>query len=159
MARPGPAPKPTAQKIREGNPGRRPLNDDEPKPPVPISLAPPEWLDDIAKDEWRRLAEELESQNMLTTWDTQTFAAYCESYSMYRQAVVGVRKDGAVQECKTGYKQVSAWMAVLKDSRREMVKIGALLGLNPAERSRLSIKGGAKDGKSEAANDFGFETG
>ena len=159
MARPGPAPKPTAQKIREGNPGRRPLNDDEPKPPVPISLAPPEWLGDIAQAEWRRLAAELESQNMLTTWDMMIFALYCDACEDFITACRMIQKRGHCFQGKTGYLQKDAWLTIKNKAKQEVEKYGAPLGLNPAERSRLSIKGGAKDGKSEADNDFGFETG
>jgi len=55
MAITGPKPKPTAIKILEGNPGKRPLNLNEPKP---LQIAPecPDWLLAEAKKEWNRLA-------------------------------------------------------------------------------------------------------
>ena len=60
MATRGRKPKPTAIKRLEGNPGKRPLNIYEPKP---LKKAPtcPDWLDEEAKREWRRLAKTMEA--------------------------------------------------------------------------------------------------
>ena len=41
MGRRGPAPKPTAIKILEGNPGKQKLNHNEPKPPTIIAIPKP----------------------------------------------------------------------------------------------------------------------
>ena len=50
MATRGRKPKPTALKVLEGNPGKRPLNENEPKPE---NKAPrcPSWLEQEAKNE------------------------------------------------------------------------------------------------------------
>ena len=50
-----PKPMPTALKILTGNRGKRPLNENEPKPKVK-KLKPPEYLDKVAKKEWSRIA-------------------------------------------------------------------------------------------------------
>jgi phage terminase small subunit len=52
--KPGPKPKPTELKIIEGNPGKRPLNKNEPRPPR-LSPQCPNWLLPEAKKEWKRL--------------------------------------------------------------------------------------------------------
>ena len=54
MATRGRKPKPTAVKVLEGNPGKRPLNMFE---PVPDKVAPecPSWLNDEAKAEFMKL--------------------------------------------------------------------------------------------------------
>lgn len=59
MAQSGRKPKPTAIKVLEGNPGKRELNEYEPKP---AKKAPrcPSWLEDEAKKEWKRTAKQLE---------------------------------------------------------------------------------------------------
>ena len=56
MATRGRKPKPTALKVLEGNPGKRPLNDREPVPPKG-TLKCPAWLLPEAKKEWKRLAD------------------------------------------------------------------------------------------------------
>ena len=49
----GRLPKPTAQKVAEGNRGRRPLNyQDEPQPEELTELTPPTWLSPTAKKVW-----------------------------------------------------------------------------------------------------------
>lgn len=54
MVQRGRKPKPTAMKVLEGNPGKRQLNSKEPKP---VKKAPrcPNWLEDEAKKEWKRM--------------------------------------------------------------------------------------------------------
>ena len=65
LAQRGRKPKPTAVKQLEGNPGKRQLNANEPKP---AARAPscPKWLEDDAKKEWRRLAKQMEQLGILT---------------------------------------------------------------------------------------------
>ena len=55
MAQRGRKPKPTALKVLEGNPGKRPLNLFEPTPEDKMPECP-DWLEDEAKAEWDRLA-------------------------------------------------------------------------------------------------------
>ena len=58
MAVRGRKPKPTALKVLEGNPGHRPLNKKEPMPKGKLPRCP-EWLEDDAKKEWKRLGKVL----------------------------------------------------------------------------------------------------
>jgi len=58
MATRGRKPKPTALKVLEGNPGKRPLNLNEPKPEKKASKCP-SWLEPEAKKEWRRMSKTL----------------------------------------------------------------------------------------------------
>ena len=57
----GPPPKPTALKRAEGNPGKRRLNDFEPQP---LEIAPrcPPHLDELARQEWKRIVPILPGQ-------------------------------------------------------------------------------------------------
>lgn len=72
MAGRGRPPKPTAVKELEGNPGKRPLNKNEPKPKQTAPKCP-SWLEPDAKKEWRRLSKELESMGLLTEVDMAIF--------------------------------------------------------------------------------------
>ena len=73
MAQRGRKPKPTAVKVLEGNPGKRSLNTNEPKP---VKKAPrcPGWLEDEAKKEWKRMAKQMEQLGILTEIDMAAFA-------------------------------------------------------------------------------------
>ena len=79
MAQRGRKPKPTAIKELEGNPGKRPLNDAEPKPERKAPPCP-KWLEPEAKKEWRRLSKQLEQIGVLTEVDQAAFASYCQAY-------------------------------------------------------------------------------
>ena len=84
---PGPRPTPTYLKLLRGNPGRRPINKNEPKPEIPAKQpAPPAWLSAYALEEWQRLAPELWRINLLTKVDVAVFAMYCEAYARWRTA-------------------------------------------------------------------------
>ncbi|MBT6386690.1 MAG: phage terminase small subunit P27 family, partial [Alphaproteobacteria bacterium] len=54
----GRKPKPTHLKAITGNPGKRPLNRDEPRPEIAVPECPPE-LSPAAQREWQRLVGEL----------------------------------------------------------------------------------------------------
>lgn len=154
----GRKPKPTAQKILEGNPGKRRLITDAPKPARQIRADdPPEWLDETGRREWLRLASELEDSDLLSNWDFATFAAYCESVSRVSLAKGHLEKpEDHVYRAPNGYTQVSPWLGILERALRDMVKYGALLGLNPSERSRLSISKISRDGRTAAEKAFGL---
>ena len=68
MATRGRKPKPTAIKELEGNPGKRELNQNEPKPEKKAPRCPT-WLEAEAKKEWKRLAKQLEQLGILTEVD------------------------------------------------------------------------------------------
>ena len=69
----GPAPKPTALKVLDGNPRHRPINRSEPRP-RPVAPKCPSWLDAEAKREWRRIAPALERIGLLTEIDGTALA-------------------------------------------------------------------------------------
>jgi len=78
MATRGRKPKPTALKALEGNPGRRALNENEPKPRGAVSACP-DWLEDEAKAEWARMGEILARMGVLTEVDLTACAGYCQA--------------------------------------------------------------------------------
>src|SRR5438067_3785806 len=75
----GRRPKPTRLKMLTGNPGKRPLNHDEPRPEANIPECPPE-LGPLARQEWDRLVGELAALRLLTNLDRAALAAYCGAY-------------------------------------------------------------------------------
>src|SRR4029077_12362774 len=83
----GPAPKPNAIRIAEGNPARRPINTDSPQfaagePQQPAGMSPE------ARREWRRLVPILLSvPGLLTEADGHELADMCEARAT-RQALI-----------------------------------------------------------------------
>ena len=77
--------KPTHLKLLEGNPGKRRLNEREPKP-EPLLPDPPDFLSADAKAEWARVSVELFHCGILTGLDRAPLAAYCQAYGRWMQA-------------------------------------------------------------------------
>ena len=144
MATRGRKPKPTAIKILEGNPGKRPLNRFEPTyrkkaPPCPS------WLNDEAKREWRRLAGTMEAMGVLTEADMETFATYCDAYSKWREATEFLDQHGFIFKTPSGYIQQVPQVSIAQTYGKIMTKIATEFGLTPASRSRI-IAGNGEGG-------------
>ena len=84
MAKPGPRPQPTAKKKLHGNPGRRPLPENEPEPRMEDGIpGAPDHLDALGKKEWDRMAAELYPIGVMTVVDRTALEAYCSEYSKW----------------------------------------------------------------------------
>ena len=141
MAKCGRKPKPTAIKILEGNPGKRPLNRSEivfPKKAPPC----PDWLDDDAKREWRRLAGTMEAMGVLTKADLAAFAVYCDAYSKWKEATEFINQHGQIFQVKaSGYIQQVPQVSIAQTYAKLMMNIATEFGLTPAARSRIVAAG------------------
>ena len=102
MATRGRKPTPTAIKELEGNPGKRPLNQNEPKPKKTVPSCP-KWLDKEAKKEWRRLAAKMEQMGVLSEVDMAAFAGYCQCYARWKENEEFISKNWVAQ----GYVQAT----------------------------------------------------
>ena len=138
MARTGRPPKPTALKELEGNPGKRPLNKDEPKPKQQAPKCP-SWLLPDAKAEWKRLSKELEALGLLTEVDMAAFAGYCQAYARWKEAEEFISKHGSILKTSTGYIQQIPQVSIAQQNLKQMRNFCSELGLSPSARSRLSI--------------------
>ncbi len=136
LAQRGRKPKPTALKELEGNPGKRALNTKEPKP---LSKAPscPKWLENDAKKEWKRLAEQMEQLGILTEVDMAAFAGYCQSYARWKAAEEFISKNGAIVRTPSGYWQQVPQVSIAQQYLKQMSKFCEQFGLTPASRSRI----------------------
>lgn len=80
----GPQPKPTVQRLLEGNPGHQTLNKFEPQPPKISSIPAPDWMNDEARRYWNRLIPMLANIGMLTEADLTTLERYCDFLSDWK---------------------------------------------------------------------------
>lgn len=133
----GRKPKPTAVKIYQGNPGKRPLNPNEPMPTVEVPECPAE-LSESARKEWDRVVEVLARFNMLTALDRAALAAYCEAYAMWTGAVTAIHRYGTIVKSPTGYPIQSPYVGIANRQAEIMLRIASEFGFTPASRSRIS---------------------
>jgi P27 family predicted phage terminase small subunit len=135
---PGPAPKPTALKRLQGNPGKRRLNQAEPKPRAERMYAP-RWLDADAKGAWRAIAPKLQRLGLLTEVDGPTLEAWCALYARWRQAENALKAGGLTYETATGFVRPRPEISIATNTLKELRLLTAEFGMTPASRSRISI--------------------
>ena len=135
----GRKPKPTRLKLIQGNPGKRPINGREPKPPGSLPSCPAH-LSPTAKTEWKRLARSLNRIGMLTEIDRAAMAAYCQAYGRWVEAERKLAETPALLKTPAGYVQASPWLGIANKQLELMAKFMAELGLTPSSRSRLAIQ-------------------
>jgi P27 family predicted phage terminase small subunit len=148
MAIKGRKPTPTAIKILEGNPGKRPLNERE---PMPDKKAPkcPKWLEPEAKKEWKRLADKMEALGILTELDMAAFAAYCQAYARWKEAEEYITLHGMTYETSTGGMRAVPQVSIANSSMAAMQRAAEQFGLTPAARSRIIADAESKNSKGE----------
>ena len=137
----GRKPKPTALKVLEGNPGKRPLNGHEPIPPKG-ELKCPSWLLPEAKKEWKRLASSLEAMGVLTMADLTAFAGYCQAYARWKEAEEFITQHGSIFKTPSGYVQQVPQVSIAQQNLKIMQSFCSDFGLTPATRARIIANGG-----------------
>ena len=141
MGRRGPPPKPTALKLVQGNPGKRPLNRKEPTPPA----GPPECPADLspaARAHWEQVVPRLKAMGVLSAADQDALAVYCESYARWRAAQNFIVKNGEVYPIKNDRGEVIRLklfpQARLAQQLLHSVRVYQQeFGLTPSARSRV----------------------
>jgi len=147
MPRGGPAPKPTALRLIEGNRGHQKLNKNEPKP-TPIRPTRPEWMLPEAKREWVRIVPELERMGLLTIVDRGALTAYCQAYARAVQAEAVLTKKGMTFETPNGYIQQRPEVSIALKEWHAVRAFASEFGLTPAARTRIQVP------KSESEDDW-----
>jgi P27 family predicted phage terminase small subunit len=144
---PGPPKTPTVVRLLRGNPGRRPINRNEPQPTRPEAVPePPGYLLPYATEEWRRLAPELWHMGVLTVLDLTVFAAYCQAYARWRLAEEALARmtardsvtHGLLVKTIEGNVRRNPLTKVAADAARDMVTYAGQFGMGAAARARIS---------------------
>lgn len=136
----GRAPKPTALKVLQGNPGRRPLNENEPTfEKTDEILKPPAFLSSYGKREWKRISPMLVKNNLLTDADITTLAAYCQAYNRWIEAEKAIRTYGMTCVTDKGNIIQRPEVGIANKAMSEMVKYAKEFGLTPSSRANLHI--------------------
>lgn len=134
MPRGGHNAKPTALKVVQGNPGKRPLNDAEPQPAELEDLEPPKGLDVYGKQAWRRNVPVLRRLKLITEADVDALAAYCMAYSRWRRANIALRK---VKPHEENYRAIAV---TVEKAEQAMRLLAGEFGMTPSSRSRLRVE-------------------
>lgn len=132
----GRKPKPTAMKLAEGNPGKRPIGSN-PQPPAKLP-APPKHLSKDGKKVWKALGPRFAALGIMAEVDEVAFAILCESYASYVSLVIKARDDGPI--VRVNGQAVPNPYLVRADREAEKVrKLLAEFGGSPSSRARLNV--------------------
>ena len=143
----GPKPQPTHLRLLRGNPGKRPVNPDEPEPELCRTCPDaPDFLNAYATDEWYRVAEELHRLKLLTVVDLGPLAAYCYMYAQWRQASEALQKladndpvtHGMLVKRDNNLAQ-NPLVVVARRAAADMVRYASEFGFTPAARTRIRL--------------------
>ena len=132
----GRRPKPTALKLIEGNPGKRPLPKDEPTPPV--GATKPKGLGAVASRKWDELAPLLTESRILTVVDAGALEAYCVAYEEYELAGQEIEKNGLTILNRFDDTVENPCVATRRKALNAMRQWAIELGMTPASRSRVT---------------------
>lgn len=138
----GRKPKPTALKLLQGNPGKRPIDANEPQPAVPAGdRAPyaPRFLCDEGKAEWRRIIGYLLEAGLYTEVDRTALAMYCQAFGRWIEAEKQVDERGPICTSDNGNLYQNPWVAIANKRWDQVRKVMAEFGMTPSSRTRVTV--------------------
>jgi P27 family predicted phage terminase small subunit len=144
MGKRGPPKKPAALKKRQGNPGGRDIPDE----PVFCSsdIEPPPHLDELAVEEWKRVAPGLLINGLLTDVDKAVLAVYCECYSRWceiESLISEQKKDtlvkGYIVIGSNGNTMINPLIRASKEAKDQMIRAAKEFGMTPSSRSDVRV--------------------
>lgn len=154
----GRKPKPTHLKLVTGNPGKRKLKENEPKPDLSLPM-PPEHLSDEAKVEWGRVSSDLHKLGLLSDIDRNALAAYCQAFGRWAQAERAIAEmakqdkltHGLMIRTQNGNAIQNPLVGTANKAMSEMVKYMVEFGMTPSARARISIDAERNPKKAKAS--------
>lgn len=143
MARKGRRPVPTKLRLLRGNPRRRPVNKDEPKPRANLPRCP-SWLSPDAKLKWKQLVPELRNMGVLSRADGDALTNYCQVWARWKEAEEFIQKTGSAYPVlgdngKVKYIQQVPQVAIARNLLLMLNRIQQEFGLTPSSRSALTV--------------------
>jgi len=133
----GRKPTPTRLKLLHGNPGKRPLNENEPQP-APRLPSAPAHLSKEARKEWRRSGHLLLEMGLITDLDRAAFAAYCQSWSRWVEAEEALKTYGMMLRGPNNLPVRSPYLQVANQAMDQLRGLLSDFGMSPSSRSRVS---------------------
>lgn len=126
--------------------------------PAEGSVSCPTNLSEGAQAVWNRLAPDLIAKRVLTLWDVDEFAAFCDAVDRRDRSADHMDREGEVIEApvfnrngeRTGERtQLSPWWQVWKGANEAMIRFGGRFGLSPSDRAALKVDHGREQQSGE----------
>ncbi|WP_312774431.1 phage terminase small subunit P27 family [Atlantibacter hermannii] len=152
---PGPPKTPTHLALVKGNPSKRAINKNEPKPPAGVPPTP-KHFDKQGKYWFKRMAEELNTIGVISLLDARALELLVEAYTEYRHHCDTLEREGYTyavysdEEPDEGkereIRMVKAHPAAIMkaDAWKRIRAMLAEFGMTPASRAKVGAKGPAE---------------
>lgn len=139
MGKRGTKPQPTLLRVINGNPGKRPLNVNEPMPQGNLD-APPEWLTEAQKENWRYAIEHA-PPGLLKFVDRSVLTIWVIADDALREASEKIAAHGMlIRAQNTGQPIQSPYMAIRNRQSQIVLKAAAEMGFTPSSRSQIQVQ-------------------
>ena len=146
MAKRGRKSQPTTVKKAKGNPGRRPLPENEPLPEALESVPPaPSFLDARGKRHWKAYGEELLECGLLTKADLPAFGTYCQCYATWLKALDDIKENGSYKTAPNGYPVYNPSVSFRDKAITQMKSFWSEFGMTPSSRTGIKVEPKKKD--------------
>ena len=132
----GRKPIPTELKRLVGNPGKRPLNERQPRLSAALPV-PPAWLPDEARAMWLRVCGELQGAGVLSPVDEGALAGYCVAWDQLVASTKLIATDGLTMPDGNGNARGNPATVARNHAMSQLRAFGSELGLSPVARTRL----------------------
>ena len=127
--------------MAKGNPGKRRLNKQEPKPESD-GIEPPNWVTGISREKWDNVVPKLIGMGVMTNADVDTIARYCTMHEQFVKYLDQCRRGLDVlvirdDKGKVKYMQSTPAATMLNKLATSMLRIEQEFGLTPSARTGI----------------------
>lgn len=148
---------PTAMKIAAGNPGRRPLPENEVQPTLGKPKCP-SWMQGNERKTWTRLSKELSAMKVLTLADRDMLIPLVVAICELEKAVRKMNGDGTAENpgeelvvsTSNGGRRANPLIGIIKQNQAAIKDLGSHFGMSPASRVRIKAPPKEKENNLEA---------
>jgi len=147
----GRKPKTAAQKLMDGNPGKRKIRSDLPAPPGAPPMPKRLMVEPLAVEKWTELVPILMQLGTLTTADGEALATLCEVYAATQACLLELRATGPVMRTDLGGVKPNPAGPLYRGLVSLQASLMGEFGLTPTSRARL---GGKEEKPSDEVEDF-----
>jgi P27 family predicted phage terminase small subunit len=138
----GRKPKPTVLRMVQNNPGKRPINPDEPVPDALQVDCPEELTDPVAQQEWRRVIVPAIERGQITSADRTFAIAHCELWATWQsQLLEASRHAHVIAAGPSKYPTPNPARMMANKTLLLLTKVDAELGFSPTSRTRVHAPG------------------
>lgn len=118
-------------------------------------IKPPKFLDEVAKNEFKRLAKDLLKANLITNVDVNALAAYCQAFSRWKDAEEKLQKHGNLIKSKSGEPVINPYVYIVDKSFAQMKAMALEFGFSPGARAKIAVPSKKSKQRSPFEEDFG----